>query len=51
MCLWQVKSAEYSNRENEIQPTKTNNFRQTVNSDCDVPFVKKKLTNLGNTLR
>lgn len=51
-CLWQVKSPEYSNRDKRDSAYKSLlTFCQTVNPDCDVSFVKKKIANLRNAFR
>ena len=43
VCLWQVKSGDYSNRGKRDEAHKSLlNFCQEVNPDCDLSFVKKQ---------
>ena len=52
VCLWQVKSAEYSNRGKRDEAYKSLlSLCQEVNPDCDLSFVKKKIGNLRNAFR
>ena len=51
VCLWQVKSGDYSNRGKRDEAYKSLlNFCQEVNPDCDLSFVKK-IGNLRNAFR